>query len=585
MGVNLLYLSAFSTVVSLVGLQWWVFSLVDGIKSDGLIDGGEVNSGNAMRVLELVLGSNVTVAMLVNFVLNVFALVVLCLKTLFFVQLYPSETRKVLERLINYVLYKGTFLPLVVPPNTFQTVLWSSWLIILCSLKMFQSLARDRLEQLNASPTATASKYFRVFSTLLLVFVADILWIRLCMTIYRSFNSNLFLLLFFEPLSIAFETLQAIMLHGFQLIEIWQRHSVDCSDDCFGSLPLCKSTSGTLSEWKGLLIRNYGFVLDMLTLSMALGHYLVIWWLHGVAFHLVDAVLILNFRALVGATVKRIRGYIKLRRALSSLNGALPDATYEELSTFDDECAICRGPMARAKKLSCNHLFHLACLRSWLDHGITEVYSCPTCRRPLFPPNSRGSSRSNAGPGSSNNRLLDQVNLGLERQRVLGNGRGLFHNLPQNPADAIWRGIGLETSWVPPWPNSGTDNGGTSGSVRSVGLGGVQLMMRQMASVREGYTPGSVDNAATWNLWPSHQATASSSAPPSSSAPLRFNRNAPGLRFRNASPPVNENIPDIRDMVDRVREVLPHIPDDVIVEDLRRTNNINITVNNLLMVQ
>ena len=49
-----------------------------------------------------------------------------------------------------------------------------------------------------------------------------------------------------------------------------------------------------------------------------------------------------NKQGLVGATVKRIRGYIKLRRALNSLNVALPDATHGELSAFNDECAICR---------------------------------------------------------------------------------------------------------------------------------------------------------------------------------------------------------------------------------------------------
>lgn len=81
--MNFLYLSAFTTVASFVGLQWWVFSLVDGIKSDGLIEGGEIHSGNARRALELVLGSNVTVALLANFVLNVFAVVVLSLKVNF----------------------------------------------------------------------------------------------------------------------------------------------------------------------------------------------------------------------------------------------------------------------------------------------------------------------------------------------------------------------------------------------------------------------------------------------------------------------------------------------------------------------
>lgn len=49
-------------------------------------------------------------------------------------------------------------------------------------------------------------------------------------------------------------------------------------------------------EWKGSLIRNLGFILDMATYLMALGHYLHIWWLHGLAFHLVDAMLFLNIR-------------------------------------------------------------------------------------------------------------------------------------------------------------------------------------------------------------------------------------------------------------------------------------------------
>lgn len=54
--------------------------------------------------------------------------------------------------------------------------------------------------------------------------------------------------------------------------------------------------AGSLLEWKGILIRNFGFALDMAALLMALGHYLHIWWLRGMAFHLVDAVLFLNIR-------------------------------------------------------------------------------------------------------------------------------------------------------------------------------------------------------------------------------------------------------------------------------------------------
>lgn len=98
------------------------------------------------------------------------------------------------------LVLQGTFLPLVVPPNSQQIILWSTWLVLLCSLKvllaitsnfwdstqhsnwnkchiqMFQSLARERLECLNASPSATPLKYLRVYSALLLVLSTDLLW-------------------------------------------------------------------------------------------------------------------------------------------------------------------------------------------------------------------------------------------------------------------------------------------------------------------------------------------------------------------------------------------------------------------------
>ena len=48
------------------------------------------------------------------------------------------------------------------------------------SRQMFQALARDRLERLNASPSATPWTYFRVYSTLLLVLTVDFLWYFSC---------------------------------------------------------------------------------------------------------------------------------------------------------------------------------------------------------------------------------------------------------------------------------------------------------------------------------------------------------------------------------------------------------------------
>lgn len=60
-----------------------------------------------------------------------------------------------------------------------------------------------------------------------------------------------------------------------------------------------------------------------------------------------------------------------------------PDATAEELSSGDNVCIICREEMvANAKKLPCNHIFHVSCLRSWFQRQQT----CPTCRMDVLQP-------------------------------------------------------------------------------------------------------------------------------------------------------------------------------------------------------
>ncbi|XWS60093.1 hypothetical protein CRYUN_Cryun07bG0004800 [Craigia yunnanensis] len=314
---------------------------------------------------------------------------------------------------------QGTFLPLVISPKVFQAGLWSIWLIVICSLKMFQALARDRLERLNASPSATPWAYFRVFSVFLFVLSFNLFWIWLSFVLYKTLNLSMFLLLFFEPLSIAFETMQAILVHGFQLLEI-SPHSVGNSADCQRAKLFDLSAAGSFWEWKGILIHNLGFFLDVAILLMALGHYVLIWWLHGMAFHLVDAVLFLNIR--------RVKGFIKLRMALGALHAALLDATSEEIRAYGDECAICREPMAKAKKLHCNHLFHLACLRSWLDQGLNEVYSCPTCRKPLFLGRTKNEANSRTREA-----LTHQINSLLDRSAGLDSG--WLRSLPNQSVD------------------------------------------------------------------------------------------------------------------------------------------------------
>ncbi|TYI17788.1 hypothetical protein ES332_A07G049100v1 [Gossypium tomentosum] len=567
MGVNYLVISVFSTALSFIALQLRTeFSL---LQTDGLITENFIHTENVNHVPELLLGSYSIMALLANFVLNVFILVILTLKTVFFGQLYSSEIRKLIERIINYVIYKGTFLPLVIPPTIIQAGLWLIWLTVICCLKMFQALGRDRLEHLNASPSVTPWAYFRVFSVFLFVLSFSFFWIGLSFVLFKTLNPSMFLLLFFEPLSITFETLQAILVHGFQLLEI-SFHAVGNTVDCQRSKLFDLSVAGSFWEWKGILIRNLGFFLDLATLIMAVGHYVLIWWLHGMAFHLADAVLIFHCIALLTAIVKRIKGFIKLRMALGTLHAALPDATSAEIQAYDDECAICRESMAKAKKLHCNHLFHLSCLRSWLDQGLNEAYSCPTCRKPLF-------------LGRTENEVNSrQINSGLDRQNMPGHtlATGVFPNQMQNPVEGSpWRSAELDSGWLHSWPTQSVDGAGPSTGVGSVGLGRVHMMMRHLASV--GDTAVEHTARSPWSMNLAQAAASVSSVPPNVGG--RYPGNAGSLRMRTTPSTGNGNIANILAMTETVREVLPHIPDEMIILDLQRTNSVTDTVNNLLL--
>ncbi|KAJ6291165.1 hypothetical protein OIU76_023259 [Salix suchowensis] len=63
------------------------------------------------------------------------------------------------------------------------------------------------------------------------------------------------------------------------------------------------------------------------------------------------------------------------------MNDRFPDATAEEIDASDATCIICREEMTTAKKLLCGHLFHVHCLRSWLE----RQHTCPTCRALVVP--------------------------------------------------------------------------------------------------------------------------------------------------------------------------------------------------------
>lgn len=106
-----------------------------------------------------------------------------------------------------------------------------------------------------------------------------------------------------------------------------------------------------------------------------------VWFLHGLSFQLIDAILFLDIRSIVMSMLKRVQSYLNYRHVTYSLKHAFPDAAPGPSA---EQCTICMDRMVTAKQLPCGHMFHLACLRAWLQQSGAVSFACPLCRTPLL---------------------------------------------------------------------------------------------------------------------------------------------------------------------------------------------------------
>lgn len=77
-----------------------------------------------------------------------------------------------------------------------------------------------------------------------------------------------------------------------------------------------------------------------------------------------------------------------------------------------------------------------------LDQGLNEMYSCPTCRKPLFIGRPGHEANARTGEVLSDEQLAHQLSEGLDRQNTPGQTlpAGIFPNQTRNSMEASpWR--------------------------------------------------------------------------------------------------------------------------------------------------
>jgi len=160
---------------------------------------------------------------------------------------------------------------------------------------------------------------------------------------------------------------------------------VDCVNvaiDClhgFGKLAVAARDARLNGDWEDRVY--YSYLVEVLSevafLVASLLHYSHLLYILGISFTLIDVILLLNMRTVVQSLMRKFYNY----RTFVAMQSELRDRYPTVEPGPDQVCAICRDSMENgAKELPCGHLYHLRCIRSWIEQNQN---SCPMCRYDL----------------------------------------------------------------------------------------------------------------------------------------------------------------------------------------------------------
>jgi autocrine motility factor receptor len=269
------------------------------------------------------------------------------------------EPKNASERALSWVMIKTVAVAALhgEKADTAELVAWALWGVATGMMRVFTSLARDRFERQSSSPSVTAREQARTGTLIVTLLALDALLARAAFLVVSD-GLTLWLLIY--------DTL----LVGTALLLLSLRFVAHVYEQAGGS--------GALERRRhGQFVAEMAF--EVTSDLLALAYTCTLFWLHGLSFHLVDAILLLHVRALVlslSARLSRFAGFLVVSRTLRKAFSDVPAAV---LAAMDEVCAVCRDPLDTAKRLPCGHMFHSLCLQRWLE----VKTACPTCRRHL----------------------------------------------------------------------------------------------------------------------------------------------------------------------------------------------------------
>ncbi len=286
-------------------------------------------------------------------------------RAVFLGPLSAVEAANASERALSWLMLKTvTVASLLSEPDAAEVLVWCVWLACLGALKVFACLAKDRFERQSSSPSVTRLEHARTLALIVGLLVADAWAAVLASSVFTGVTRCLLL---YDTLTIGTSLLLLAVRFAAHLYEAALFASASSAE----AIP-----SG---ERRRSLLFVADFVAEALTDVLSLAHSALIYWLHGLSLQLVDAIMLLYMRALALSLWQRVSRFVSFMAVSRDLQRAYADVSPEELAARDEDCAVCREHLDRAKRLPCGHMFHHLCLQRWLQVKV----QCPTCRHAL----------------------------------------------------------------------------------------------------------------------------------------------------------------------------------------------------------
>ncbi|KAK4749669.1 hypothetical protein SAY87_027118 [Trapa incisa] len=305
-------------------------------------------------------------------------------------RLNEQSWREVMEILFAITIFRQDF-----------SVAFLAMVTALLLIKALHWLAQKRVEYIETTPSVPLLSHIRIVSFMAFLLLVDSLFFYNSVKfLIQTRQASVSLFFAFEYMILATTTVSTFVKYVFYVSDMLME-----------------------GQWERKAVYTFYLELirDLLHLSMYLCFFLVIFMNYGIPLHLIRELYetFRNFKI-------RIADYMRYRRITSNMNDRFPDATPEELDESDATCIICREEMTTAKKLLCGHLFHVHCLRSWLERQNT----CPTCRAPVVPAeNGTASSSRQHQPHSNSHQQGSTTSSTISQGSVVGaNLQG--HTLP-----------------------------------------------------------------------------------------------------------------------------------------------------------